>query len=533
MTLGMRGCGKAPRSTAALHVSASQSEMAEKDASARLRRAVKENNLFLVKRIIQRTDMRNSDPGPKRYTSLAWAAVLLHEETFEFLLTSGHDDHELSRDSENNCILMLLADQKPSSSNLDHSDSMRAILRMARLYYDRYPKTLNWQNIHGKTALHFASQKGNEELVRMLCDLGADYNLTDNKGNTPLHYASSWGHIGVVQLLIERGCLYNAHNNDGFTPSDYAYSFNTKDTLQDTARLQYENKKNSRKNIYASKASERAATPTPPIAITPLPRDRDFRLQLPRTRSGSGTTSTSDSGELDSNGLTPGPHSSHSVASSPSQPSASSMSHYHSSHSGNLSQSSMAPYQSSLNNSALSSLANRVRERDADAIEKYRNRSESQGTSSTENRSQNGSYISANGDDSSSVNGLGSTTPKRLRPSISASQLRSTSPIPSPQPSAEVRSRSGTHPTSPLAGPTPVLTRSTSVSVTSPSPDLETYTGPPSQYAQFPEPPVLEEGTSTMASRRMAFHPSTKHPHLEALSAAAHRRGMSAASVRP
>lgn len=56
-----------------------------------------ENNLFLVKRLIQRTDMRNPDPGTKRYTSLAWAAALGHEETFEFLLTAGHDDEELSR----------------------------------------------------------------------------------------------------------------------------------------------------------------------------------------------------------------------------------------------------------------------------------------------------------------------------------------------------------------------------------------------------------------------------------------------------
>lgn len=89
--------------------------MAEKDASARLRRAVKglqtsfhshvrssnsnclENNLFLVKRLIQRTDIRNPDPDAKRYTSLAWAAVLGHEETFEFLLAAGHDDEELSK----------------------------------------------------------------------------------------------------------------------------------------------------------------------------------------------------------------------------------------------------------------------------------------------------------------------------------------------------------------------------------------------------------------------------------------------------
>lgn len=87
--------------------------MSERDPTARLRRAVKgmlvaifimsdlmpplENNLFLVKRLIQRTDLRNPDPGPRRLTSLAWAAELGHEETFEFLLNEKHDDEELSR----------------------------------------------------------------------------------------------------------------------------------------------------------------------------------------------------------------------------------------------------------------------------------------------------------------------------------------------------------------------------------------------------------------------------------------------------
>lgn len=32
-----------------------------------------------------------------RYTSLAWAAELGHEETFEFLLSAGHDDREASK----------------------------------------------------------------------------------------------------------------------------------------------------------------------------------------------------------------------------------------------------------------------------------------------------------------------------------------------------------------------------------------------------------------------------------------------------
>jgi ankyrin repeat protein len=57
-----------------------------------------ENNIFLVKRLVARTpDIRNTDPGAARYTSLAWAAVLGHEETFDFLLAKGHDDEELSK----------------------------------------------------------------------------------------------------------------------------------------------------------------------------------------------------------------------------------------------------------------------------------------------------------------------------------------------------------------------------------------------------------------------------------------------------
>ena len=41
--------------------------------------------------------MRNPDPSMRRFTSLAWAAVLGHEDIFEFLLYAGHDDEELSK----------------------------------------------------------------------------------------------------------------------------------------------------------------------------------------------------------------------------------------------------------------------------------------------------------------------------------------------------------------------------------------------------------------------------------------------------
>ena len=76
------------------------------------------------------------------------------------------------QDSENNTILILLADQipppdDPYASQSIPEDLSGAAVRMARLYYDRYSFILDWSNVHGKTALHVAALKGNEELVRV------------------------------------------------------------------------------------------------------------------------------------------------------------------------------------------------------------------------------------------------------------------------------------------------------------------------------------------------------------------------------
>ncbi|KIY74094.1 ankyrin [Cylindrobasidium torrendii FP15055 ss-10] len=501
--------------------------MAEKDPSARLRRAVKENNLFLVKRLIERTDIRNPDPGPRRYTSLAWAAVLGHEETFEFLLSEGHDDYEYSRDSENNTILMLLAELKPTSSAMHPSsgDNLRATLRMARLYYDRYPKVLDWSNNQGKTALHVAALKGKEELVRMFCDLGADVDLPDNKGNSPLHTASAWGHVPVVQLLVERGCSHIARNNDNFTPADYAYSFTTQETLMDTVRLQFENNKRSRRKLTQKQSDPGTSSPS-----YHAPRSLSD-VDPPRMRSGSGTSRTTDASD---EGLAP----------PPSQSSASSRS---------LASGSHTPLQGNGNMSALSPIASRVQQADADAREKYmkgnRNRSESQGTSSTDNYSQSGSSLAPN--DADEILGLPSSA-RRLRPSMSASQLTSGPRAPTPN-TKDNRIRSGTTESQRPVLAKPLVGRASSIStgngttaaasangrspvekklppfpgkaVSSPQPaPPETYTGPSSQYAQFPEPPAEEASTPT--AKRMAFKPFV------AESLTPHRRGLSSSSFR-
>ncbi|KAI0347159.1 ankyrin [Trametopsis cervina] len=549
--------------------------MAEKDATVRLRRAVQENNLFLVKRLIKRTgDMRNPDPTNKRLTSLAWAAILGNEETFEYLLSVGHDDDEVSRDSEDSTILILLAEAKPPvsgnySAGPSEQEFYGATLRMARLYYDRYPDTLDWANADGKTALHIASQRGNEELVRMLCDLGADVDLSDNEGNTPLHYASAWGHI---PLLIERGCQYNVRNNDGFTPSDYAYSTNTKDVLQDTARAQFELNKKARRNVFAQAAARgnewgainEQIPPVPPrLSNGSIPRMVNSSVRM---RSGSGTsrtTTTSDSGDYDiyaPRNLTPSATSSLSPPRNgvplPTVP---------------PSQGTLAPAQNP--KSGLSPIATRMRERDAEAMQKYklRQRSGSAATASTDAPSQNGSGgMSSNGpseDELASLHSMvtvGSVAPRRrLRPSASAAQLRSPAQTTASNPQAltqqETRARNGSSPgilkrhpslssalslsngresspTTPTQSTPSVRAPSSRPSISKENSRDKDYVGPSAEFAKFPPPPAsseLVEKTTPAAThtRRIPFFSS--HKHNPDRDQHGHKRNSSANSLTP
>ncbi|KAK2466307.1 hypothetical protein APHAL10511_001949 [Amanita phalloides] len=127
--------------------------------------------------------------------------------------------------------------------------------------------------------------------------------------------------------------------------------------------------------------------------------------------------------------------------------------------------------------------------------------------------------------------------PRRLRPSASAAQLRTSSESPAAKSQTENRSRAGTNPTAarPTLPSIPMLTRSTtsdslrSLFIAEQNDEEEdSYVGPPSQYAQFPGPPAREDPAPTV-NRRKGLHMLLKS---SAADVASHRRGMSATSVR-
>ena len=54
------------------------------------------------------------------------------------------------------------------------------------------------------------------EIVRLLCDRGADVEAFNNGGFRPLHYAAYNGHISVVKELIEERNAYINARDDGW-----------------------------------------------------------------------------------------------------------------------------------------------------------------------------------------------------------------------------------------------------------------------------------------------------------------------------
>ncbi|KAJ9590252.1 hypothetical protein L9F63_016639, partial [Diploptera punctata] len=68
------------------------------------------------------------------------------------------------------------------------------------------------------TPLHFACDRGTENIVKILLENGADPNAQDNCGKTPLHEAVSEGRAQFVQLLLQHGARVHITSTDGETP---------------------------------------------------------------------------------------------------------------------------------------------------------------------------------------------------------------------------------------------------------------------------------------------------------------------------
>jgi ankyrin repeat protein len=72
------------------------------------------------------------------------------------------------------------------------------------------------------TPLHWASEEGHLPVVKQLISANANIEAKDQHGNTALHLAAIKGHIPTVSFLVEAGASRDAKNKDGHTPRNIA-----------------------------------------------------------------------------------------------------------------------------------------------------------------------------------------------------------------------------------------------------------------------------------------------------------------------
>lgn len=86
--------------------------------------------------------------------------------------------------------------------------------------------TVDSKSLKGRTPLHIAAkakrgdvqsmrESARGEIVRTLCEYGADSSARDRKGSTALHLASRSNSVSVVSSLISLGCNVAAVDNNG------------------------------------------------------------------------------------------------------------------------------------------------------------------------------------------------------------------------------------------------------------------------------------------------------------------------------
>ena len=80
------------------------------------------------------------------------------------------------------------------------------------------PAEIDQRDSRGYSALHWAAQRGDHEIVRRLLTSKSDPNLRSGLGRTPLHGAAKDSKLFNLKLLLDRGAEINARDSHGITP---------------------------------------------------------------------------------------------------------------------------------------------------------------------------------------------------------------------------------------------------------------------------------------------------------------------------
>ncbi|KAI7969504.1 hypothetical protein EIK77_005134 [Talaromyces pinophilus] len=147
---------------------------------------------------------------------------------------------DLERDinalARTNRRLYLLLNSHLYRYNVQHSNSS-ALLWAAEYKQTKTAQKLVWEhaciqtrNSHDETPLFIAARNGDEEMIELLLQCGADLESKNNFGITALSYATRHG--APVKFLLEKGADPLARDNYGRTPLIYAGCWGTEAAMK-------------------------------------------------------------------------------------------------------------------------------------------------------------------------------------------------------------------------------------------------------------------------------------------------------------
>jgi ankyrin repeat protein len=96
------------------------------------------------------------------------------------------------------------------------SDRLTRLLRMLSGSL-RGLTNVNGADFVGRTALHWAADKGHTSAVQVLLGAGAAVDASTGRGSTALMWAADKGHVSTVKALLVGGASIEAANAGGWT----------------------------------------------------------------------------------------------------------------------------------------------------------------------------------------------------------------------------------------------------------------------------------------------------------------------------
>ncbi len=136
-------------------------------------KAIKENDVAVLKRFLAKGNPINDFYSREKYTLLHFAIKKQQMDVIRFLLANGANPN---------------------------------------IFYD------------DKTSLMFAIKTRNKEIVRTLIDAGVEINKENTKQKTAIYYIAKYGTPALAKMLVESGALLNILDYKGRTPLQYAVS---------------------------------------------------------------------------------------------------------------------------------------------------------------------------------------------------------------------------------------------------------------------------------------------------------------------